>query len=185
MFRRNTYLSDFFIFFQFATRSWPSIFLTGDSWTGGSLFLFNKRVLRFFRRDGHNWRKKKDGRTVQEAHERLKVCYTCKYLVHGCFLYFLSIQLMGEIDSIFILVLVFDLAYHLFIYPDMCFSCFMVCLRLCYTDMKGLLTHQFQCIIKFLTICLFWRSVIFNFATWLLYCSEYYSTFYSTIFLFG
>ncbi|XP_057496326.1 calmodulin-binding transcription activator 4-like isoform X2 [Actinidia eriantha] len=39
----------------------------------GSLFLFNKRVLRFFRKDGHNWRKKKDGRTVGEAHERLKV----------------------------------------------------------------------------------------------------------------
>lgn len=43
--------------------------------TGGSLFLFNKRVLRFFRRDGHNWRKKRDGRTVGEAHERLKVLY--------------------------------------------------------------------------------------------------------------
>ncbi|KAK7290383.1 hypothetical protein RIF29_04773 [Crotalaria pallida] len=40
--------------------------------TSGSLFLFNKRVLRFFRRDGHNWRKKRDGRTVGEAHERLK-----------------------------------------------------------------------------------------------------------------
>ena len=40
---------------------------------GGSLFLFNKRILRFFRRDGHNWRKKRDGRTVGEAHERLKV----------------------------------------------------------------------------------------------------------------
>ncbi|KAF8378021.1 hypothetical protein HHK36_029354 [Tetracentron sinense] len=38
----------------------------------GSLFLFNKRVLRFFRKDGHSWRKKKDGRTVGEAHERLK-----------------------------------------------------------------------------------------------------------------
>ncbi|ONI29951.1 hypothetical protein PRUPE_1G224000 [Prunus persica] len=40
--------------------------------SSGSLFLFNKRVLRFFRRDGHHWRKKKDGRTVGEAHERLK-----------------------------------------------------------------------------------------------------------------
>lgn len=37
------------------------------------MFLFNKRVLRFFRKDGHSWRKKKDGRTVGEAHERLKV----------------------------------------------------------------------------------------------------------------
>ncbi|XP_074310037.1 calmodulin-binding transcription activator 4 isoform X1 [Silene latifolia] len=53
---------------------------------GGSLFLFNKRVLRFFRKDGHNWRKKKDGRTVGEAHERLKVgiaeAINC-YYAHG------------------------------------------------------------------------------------------------------
>ncbi|XP_028243458.1 calmodulin-binding transcription activator 4-like isoform X3 [Glycine soja] len=41
--------------------------------TSGSLFLFNKRILRYFRRDGHNWRKKSGGRTVGEAHERLKV----------------------------------------------------------------------------------------------------------------
>lgn len=40
---------------------------------GGSLFLYNKRVLRNFRRDGHSWRKKRDGRTVGEGHERLKV----------------------------------------------------------------------------------------------------------------
>ncbi|KAK9117573.1 hypothetical protein Sjap_016520 [Stephania japonica] len=53
---------------------------------GGSLFLFNKRVLRFFRKDGHAWRKKKDGRTVVEAHERLKVgnveALNC-YYAHG------------------------------------------------------------------------------------------------------
>ncbi|KAH7857892.1 hypothetical protein Vadar_017648 [Vaccinium darrowii] len=52
----------------------------------GSLFLLNKRVLRFFRKDGHNWRKKKDGRTVGEAHERLKVgnveALSC-YYAHG------------------------------------------------------------------------------------------------------
>ena len=34
------------------------------------MILFNMRVLRFF----HNWREKKDGRAVGEAHERLKVC---------------------------------------------------------------------------------------------------------------
>ncbi|XP_030527519.1 calmodulin-binding transcription activator 4 isoform X2 [Rhodamnia argentea] len=54
--------------------------------SGGSLFLFNKRVLRFFRRDGHNWRKKKDQRTVGEAHERLKVGNVEKlncYYAHG------------------------------------------------------------------------------------------------------
>ncbi|XP_057434203.1 calmodulin-binding transcription activator 4-like isoform X2 [Lotus japonicus] len=54
--------------------------------TGGSLFLFNRRVLRFFRKDGHNWRKKRDGKTVGEAHERLKVgnveILNC-YYAHG------------------------------------------------------------------------------------------------------
>ncbi|KAL3812227.1 hypothetical protein ACJIZ3_013495 [Penstemon smallii] len=39
----------------------------------GSLYLFDRKVLRFFRKDGYNWRKKKDGKTVKEAHEKLKV----------------------------------------------------------------------------------------------------------------
>ncbi|KAL8137158.1 hypothetical protein V2J09_003159 [Rumex salicifolius] len=39
----------------------------------GSLFLFNRKVLRYFRKDNHNWRKKKDGKTIKEAHEKLKV----------------------------------------------------------------------------------------------------------------
>ncbi|XP_022141955.1 calmodulin-binding transcription activator 2-like isoform X2 [Momordica charantia] len=39
----------------------------------GSLFLFDRKVLRYFRKDGHKWRKKKDGKTVKEAHEKLKV----------------------------------------------------------------------------------------------------------------
>lgn len=43
------------------------------SHTAGSLFLFDRKVLRYFRRDGHRWRKKKDGKTVREAHEKLKV----------------------------------------------------------------------------------------------------------------
>ncbi|KAK6923767.1 CG-1 DNA-binding domain [Dillenia turbinata] len=38
----------------------------------GSLLLFDRKVLRYFRKDGHNWRKKKDGKTVKEAHEKLK-----------------------------------------------------------------------------------------------------------------
>ncbi|KAL3515538.1 hypothetical protein ACH5RR_022440 [Cinchona calisaya] len=41
--------------------------------TSGSVFLFDRKVLRYFRKDGHNWRKKKDGKTVKEAHEKLKV----------------------------------------------------------------------------------------------------------------
>lgn len=47
--------------------------------TGGSLFLFNRRVLRFFRKDGYVWRKKRDGRTISEAHERLKVVPSISY----------------------------------------------------------------------------------------------------------
>ncbi|XP_077221929.1 calmodulin-binding transcription activator 3-like [Tasmannia lanceolata] len=48
---------------------------------GGSLFLFDRKALRYFRKDGHCWRKKKDGKTVREAdrslfsrtaHEKLK-----------------------------------------------------------------------------------------------------------------
>ncbi|KAJ0976453.1 hypothetical protein J5N97_018418 [Dioscorea zingiberensis] len=38
----------------------------------GSLFLFDRKALRYFRKDGHAWRKKKDGKTVREAHEKLK-----------------------------------------------------------------------------------------------------------------
>lgn len=41
----------------------------------GSLFLFDRKVLRYFRRDGHRWRKKKDGKTVREAHEKLKAAW--------------------------------------------------------------------------------------------------------------
>ncbi|XP_024014330.1 calmodulin-binding transcription activator 3 isoform X1 [Eutrema salsugineum] len=40
--------------------------------SSGSVFLFDRKVLRYFRKDGHNWRKKRDGKTVKEAHERLK-----------------------------------------------------------------------------------------------------------------
>ncbi|XP_058077242.1 calmodulin-binding transcription activator 1-like isoform X2 [Magnolia sinica] len=38
----------------------------------GSLFLFDRKALRYFRKDGHRWRKKRDGKTVREAHEKLK-----------------------------------------------------------------------------------------------------------------
>ncbi|OVA16811.1 IQ motif [Macleaya cordata] len=39
----------------------------------GKVVLFDRKMLRNFRRDGHNWKKKKDGKTVKEAHEHLKV----------------------------------------------------------------------------------------------------------------
>ncbi|KAG8499566.1 hypothetical protein CXB51_006155 [Gossypium anomalum] len=39
----------------------------------GTIVLFDRKMLRNFRKDGYNWKKKKDGKTVQEAHEHLKV----------------------------------------------------------------------------------------------------------------
>ncbi|KZV40621.1 calmodulin-binding transcription activator 6, partial [Dorcoceras hygrometricum] len=39
----------------------------------GTVVLFDRKMLRNFRKDGHNWKKKKDGKTVKEAHEHLKV----------------------------------------------------------------------------------------------------------------
>lgn len=41
--------------------------------TGGQLYLFDRKEVRYFRKDGHVWTKKKDGKAVQEAHEKLKV----------------------------------------------------------------------------------------------------------------
>ncbi|KAF9619990.1 hypothetical protein IFM89_010606, partial [Coptis chinensis] len=39
----------------------------------GTIVFYNRKMLRNFRKDGHNWMKKKDGKTVKEAHEYLKV----------------------------------------------------------------------------------------------------------------
>ncbi|KAL2580549.1 hypothetical protein AAZV13_15G132100 [Glycine max] len=39
----------------------------------GTIVLFDRKMLRNFRKDGHNWKKKTDGKTVKEAHEHLKV----------------------------------------------------------------------------------------------------------------
>ncbi|QCE13332.1 P-loop containing nucleoside triphosphate hydrolase [Vigna unguiculata] len=39
----------------------------------GTIVLFDRKMLRNFRKDGHNWKKKNDGKTVKEAHEHLKV----------------------------------------------------------------------------------------------------------------
>ncbi|PSR92522.1 Calmodulin-binding transcription activator 5 like [Actinidia chinensis var. chinensis] len=39
----------------------------------GTIVWFDRKMLRNFRKDGHNWKKKKDGKTVKEAHEHLKV----------------------------------------------------------------------------------------------------------------
>lgn len=44
-----------------------------DKPTSGTLILFDRKALRNFRKDGHSWQKKKDGKTVKEAHEHLKV----------------------------------------------------------------------------------------------------------------
>ncbi|KAA8530848.1 hypothetical protein F0562_005528 [Nyssa sinensis] len=39
----------------------------------GSLFIFDRKVLRYFRKDGHNWRKNRDGKTVREDDKRIKL----------------------------------------------------------------------------------------------------------------
>eukprot|EP00252_Welwitschia_mirabilis_P011035 TRINITY_DN2481_c0_g1_i1.p1 TRINITY_DN2481_c0_g1~~TRINITY_DN2481_c0_g1_i1.p1 ORF type:complete len:943 (+),score=220.16 TRINITY_DN2481_c0_g1_i1:240-3068(+) len=44
-----------------------------DMPASGTLLLFDRKALRNFRKDGHSWQKKKDGKTVKEAHEHLKV----------------------------------------------------------------------------------------------------------------
>ncbi|KAF7813563.1 calmodulin-binding transcription activator 5-like isoform X1 [Senna tora] len=91
-----------FYFFQFPIRLNPSLslievesdsalrleevfavswrFLDGEQLSGAALGLRDswipyiaRKMLRNFRKDGHNWRKKKDGKTVNEAHEHLKV----------------------------------------------------------------------------------------------------------------
>ncbi|XP_044512344.1 calmodulin-binding transcription activator 3-like isoform X2 [Mangifera indica] len=52
----------------------------------GSFFAIKRHMVRDFKKDGHKWTKKKDGKTAQEAHERLKVnnveMLQCLY-VHG------------------------------------------------------------------------------------------------------
>ncbi|KAG5606174.1 hypothetical protein H5410_027666, partial [Solanum commersonii] len=40
---------------------------------GGSMFLFDRKVLQDFHKDGHHWRKKKDSETVNETHEKMKI----------------------------------------------------------------------------------------------------------------
>lgn len=50
-----------------------TIFIDLKFFTGGTIVLFDRKKLRNFRKDGHNWKKKKDGKTVKEAHEHLKV----------------------------------------------------------------------------------------------------------------
>ncbi|WVZ65971.1 hypothetical protein U9M48_015251 [Paspalum notatum var. saurae] len=44
-----------------------------DKPMSGTVVLYDRKVVRNFRKDGHNWKKKKDGKTVQEAHEKLKI----------------------------------------------------------------------------------------------------------------
>ncbi|KAJ3678258.1 hypothetical protein LUZ60_002061 [Juncus effusus] len=39
----------------------------------GLLYLYNKRVNRYFRNDGHSWKKKKGSKNLDEGHEKLKV----------------------------------------------------------------------------------------------------------------
>ncbi|KAH0767935.1 hypothetical protein KY285_003806 [Solanum tuberosum] len=52
----------------------------------GSIFLFDRKVLPDFSKDGHHWRKNKDGETVKEAHEKFtagSIDVLHCYYVHG------------------------------------------------------------------------------------------------------
>ncbi|KAK3265636.1 hypothetical protein CYMTET_25695 [Cymbomonas tetramitiformis] len=76
----------------------------------GSLFLFDRKHCRFFRKDGHNWRKKKDGKAVRETHEKLKVgavellnCYYA-HAEHSDSFQRRSYWLLGEKDEGIVLV---------------------------------------------------------------------------------
>ena len=40
---------------------------------GGTLFLYDRVSVKYFRNDGHDWRKKGDGKAVRETHEKLKL----------------------------------------------------------------------------------------------------------------
>lgn len=53
--------------------------------------LFDRKMLRNFRKDGHNWKKKKDGKTVKEAHEHLKVWFSLVLVLEAviCLLFYL------------------------------------------------------------------------------------------------
>lgn len=68
--------------------------------SAGSLFLFDRKALRYFRKDGHRWRKKKDGKTVREAHEKLKVCSSIYYLL-AVWMFFIVIMPMGRTMTAF------------------------------------------------------------------------------------
>ena len=50
----------------------------------GSLFLFDRKAVRFFRKDGHNWQKKRDNKTVKETHEKLKARASLRSLRRSC-----------------------------------------------------------------------------------------------------
>lgn len=52
------------------------------------ILLFDRKMLRNFRKDGHSWKKKKDGKTVKEAHEHLKVRGFFLTIFEGLYLVF-------------------------------------------------------------------------------------------------
>lgn len=61
------------VLLHWSEQAWPLSRQTPAVPTSGSVCVYDRRTTRGFRKDGHTWRKKKDGRTVKETHERLKV----------------------------------------------------------------------------------------------------------------
>ena len=66
--------------------SLPYHHLFSPAQTDGQILVYDRAVVKHFRRDNHEWKKKRDGKTVREDHEKLKIdgvkLLTCCY-AHG------------------------------------------------------------------------------------------------------
>ncbi|GKV13004.1 hypothetical protein SLEP1_g24083 [Rubroshorea leprosula] len=94
----------------------------------GSLFLFDRNVTRYFRKDGHNWQRKENGKLAKEGHKKLKAgsidvlhCYYAlgeenKKFQRRCYS-----MLQKDFSHIVLVhylvtVRVYDLSYHFFFF---------------------------------------------------------------------
>ena len=64
------------------------------------MFLFDRKAVRFFRKDSHNWRKKADGKTVRETHEKLKVLCIPALLKHSLADLLTDASVMHQVGSV-------------------------------------------------------------------------------------
>ncbi|KAF2308276.1 hypothetical protein GH714_039887 [Hevea brasiliensis] len=93
----------------------------------GDIMLFDRKKLRNFRKDGHNWKKKNDGKTVKEAHEHLKVGNEegFMYTMHmGKIIQHLSVGVIGYLITLvwrnMLLLVIYLYAIELFPKDSVC-----------------------------------------------------------------